>query len=112
MNRGEVWWAELDEPRASEPGYRHPVVVVSSNEFNHSAINTVLAAVITSNFRLVNAPGNFPVSGDDSGLPRDSVVNVSQLITLDKSFLTDQSGSLSASNILDLNEGLKLVLAV
>ena len=112
MQRGEIWWATLDEPRASEPGYRRPVVVVSSNEFNESNIRTVLVAIITSNINLSKAPGNFLISKKESRLPKKSVVNISQILTLDKSFLAEKSGQLSSKNMLDLNEGLKLVLSL
>ncbi len=112
MKKGEVWWAFLGEPRGSEPGYRRPVVVVSANEFNRSAIQTVVVTVITSNLRLAEAPGNFLVSKKDSGLPKESVVNISQLITLDKMFLVEKVKALPARKLLNLNEGLKLSLAL
>ncbi len=112
MKRGEIWWATLDEPRGSEPGYRRPVVVVSSNEFNQSKISTAIVAVITSNIRLADAPGNFSISKKESGLTKESVVNVSQVLTLDKSFLTEKSGGLSSKKIVAMNEGLKLVLSI
>ena len=112
MERGEVWWASLDEPRGSEPGYRRPVVVISSNEFNQSKIQTVIVATITSNLRLAEAPGNLELRKKEGGLPKKSVVNVSQLLTLDKSFLTESIGKLSRRKILVLNEGLKLVLSL
>ncbi len=112
MKRGEVWWAALDEPIGAEPGYRRPVIIVSSNEFNKSKISTVLVAIVTSNLRLADAPGNFLVSKKESGLSKESVVNVSQVLTLDKSFLTKQSGKLPLKKITALNEGLRLVLAI
>ncbi|MCP4275151.1 MAG: type II toxin-antitoxin system PemK/MazF family toxin [Gammaproteobacteria bacterium] len=112
MKRGEVWWAALEEPAGSEPGYRRPVVIVSSNEFNKSKINTILVAIVTSNLRLANAPGNFLISKKESGLSKESVVNVSQVLTLDKSFLSKQSGKLPVKKITTLNEGLRLVLAI
>ena len=88
------------------------VVIVSANEFNSSTINTIIVAVITSNLRLADAPGNFSISKRESGLPRESVVNVSQLLTLDKSFLIEKSKILSSKKLLHLNEGLKLVLSL
>lgn len=112
MKRGDVWWASMSEPRGSEPGYRRPVVVVSSNEFNKSNIQTVICAVITSNLRLENAPGNFKLGKSKRGINRDSVVNVSQLITLDKAFLTEQASFLNSTQLNKLNEGLKLVLSI
>ena len=112
MKRGEIWWASMVEPRGSEPGYHRPVIMVSSNKFNQSLIQTVIVAVVTSNLRLVDAPGNFKITKKNSGLNKDSIVNVSQLITLDKSFLTEQIGKLNSKNINFLNEGIKLVLGV
>lgn len=112
MKRGEIWWASMGEPRGSEPGYRRPVVVVSTNEFNRSLIQTVIVAVVTSNLRLVDAPGNFKLSKKQSNLSKDSAVNVSQLITLDKTFLTEKIGQLNSKNINFLNEGIKLILGV
>ena len=112
MKRGEIWWATLDEPAGSGPGYRRPVVIVSSNDFNKSNISTVLVAIITSNLHLANAPGNFSISKKESGLTKESVVNISQVLTLDKSFLTKKSGKLPAKKITSLNEGLKLVLSI
>jgi mRNA interferase MazF len=112
INRGEIWWASLAEPRGSEPGFRRPVVVVSSNYFNESNINTVLAAVITSNLRLADAPGNILLPKKLSKLSKDSVINVSQIITLDKAFLTEKVSRLNSQQLNDLNDGLKLVLAL
>jgi len=96
MERGTVWWAELPDPVASEPGFRRPVVIVSSDAFNRSRIRTVVAVVLTSNLRLAEAPGNVLIAAADSGLPRDSVANVSQVITIDKSFFTKRCGRLSS----------------
>ena len=102
----------MGEPRGSEPGYCRPVVIVSTNEFNRSLIQTVIVAVMTSNLRLVDAPGNFKITKKQSNLSKDSVVNVSQLITLDKTFLTEKIGKLNPKNINFLNEGIKLVLGI
>ncbi len=112
MKRGEVWWAALDEPVGSEPGYCRPVIIVSSNEFNQSRINTVIVVIVTSNLRLTDAPGNFLISKKESGLSKESVVNVSQVLTLDKSFLSRKSGNLSSKKLLFLNEGLRLTLSI
>ena len=112
MKRGEIWWASMGEPKGSEPGYRRPVIIVSTNEFNRSLIQTVIVAVVTSNLRLVDAPGNFKITKKQSNLSKDSVVNISQLITLDKMFLTEKIGKLNPKNINFLNEGIKLVLGV
>jgi mRNA interferase MazF len=112
VKRGEIWWASMGEPRGSEPGYNRPVIIVSSNEFNQSLIQTVIVVIVTSNLRLVDAPGNFKITKKQSNLNKDSVVNVSQLITLDKTFLTEQVGKLNSKNISYLNEGVRLVLDI
>lgn len=91
IQRGELWWGSLPDPSGSEPGYRRPVLVISADPFNRSGILTVIVLSITSNVRLANAPGNVMLSAKRSGLPRDSVANVSQLATLDKSLLTNAS---------------------
>ena len=112
MKRGEIWWASLGEPCGSEPGFRRPVVIISSNAFNDSKINTVLAAVITSNIRLADAPGNIKLPKRSSKLSKDSVINVSQLITVDKAFLTERVSKLNSQFVNSLNEGLSLVLGL
>ena len=112
VKKGEVWWTSLGDPRGSEPGFKRPVIIVSANEFNKSAIKTVIVAVITSNLRLAEAPGNFSVSKKDSGLAKESVVNISQLLTLDKSFLVEKSKKIPELKLIRLNEGLKLVLSI
>lgn len=112
MKRGEIWWAALPQPRGSSPGYRRPVVVIQANDFNESRIQTVVVAAITSNLRLVDAPGNFAVSYKGAGLPRKSVVNVSQLLTLSKSLLTKPMGRLDGGSLQRLDDGLRLVLAL
>ncbi len=112
MKRGEVWWASIPEPQGSEPGYRRPVVIVQADEFNRSRINTVVAAVLTSNMALALAPGNVRLSKREAGLNRASVINVTQVITLDKSFLTEKSGRLSRLKLSELEDGLRLVFAL
>ena len=112
MRRGEIWWADLPTPVASEPGYRRPVLIIQSDEFNRSRIRTVIAAVLTTNLRLAEAPGNILVTTDETGLSQDSVVNVSQIITVDKSFLTAQVSQISDRVMLLVEDGLRLVLAL
>ncbi|WP_306557802.1 type II toxin-antitoxin system PemK/MazF family toxin [Nostoc sp. 'Peltigera malacea cyanobiont' DB3992] len=112
MQRGEIWWADLPTPVASEPGYRRPVLIVQSDEFNRSRIRTVIAAVLTTNLRLAEAPGNILVTTDETGLPQDSVVNVSQVITVDKSFLIEWVGQVGDRVMVLVDEGLRLVLAL
>lgn len=112
MRRGEIWWAGLPVPRGSEPGFRRPVVIVQSDPFNRSRIRTVIAAVISSNLRLADAPGNVALSRRQSRLARDSVINVSQLITLDRSYLTERIGKVSSSLLVAIDDGLRLVLSL
>ena len=112
MRRGELWWASLPDPIGSGPGFRRPLLIVQSNDFNQSPIRTVICAVISSNLRLGRAPGNVRISARAGGLSRDSVVNVSQLITLDKQLLTDRIGRLAPQLLQDVDSGIRLVLAV
>ncbi len=107
---GDIWWAELPEPQGSGPGNKRPLVIIQSNEFNESKINTVIAAVITTNIRLAAAPGNILLSKKISKLPKESVINVSQMITIDKSFLTEKIKTLPASIVHQVDEGMRLVL--
>ncbi len=108
--RGTIWWAGLGEPSGSEPGFRRPVLIVQADAFNRSRIQTVIAVVLTSNVRLLDAPGNVLVPAQVSGLPRDSVANVSQVITLDRSALQELSGRLDAATLRRVDTGLRLVL--
>lgn len=110
--RGEVWWADLPEPAGSGPGFRRPVLIIQADEFNRSRVRTVIAAAITSNTRLAAAPGNVSLRRSSSGLSRSSVVNVSQVITLDKMFLTERAGRLPVSKMREVEDGLRLVLAL
>ena len=110
MRRGEIWWADLAAPDGSEPGYRRPVLIVQSDAFNRSCISTVLCAVITSNLKLTVAPGNVELSRSESGLPKESVINVSQVITLDKRFLLRSAGKLSAKVMEQVEKGLRMSL--
>jgi len=112
IQRGDIWWAQLRHPRGSEPGWHRPVLVVQADAFNRSRINTVLVAVITSNLRLAEAPGNVRLTRRQSGLPRQSVVNVSQLLTLDKRFLAERVGRLPAGLLADVERGLQLVMSL
>ena len=112
MQRGEIWWTELPDPISSEPGYRRPLLIVQSDEFTRSRIQTVVGVVMTTNLRLAAAPGNVLVAADETGLPKDSVINVSQIVTADKRFLTDRAGKLSNRTMSIVEEGLRLVLAL
>jgi mRNA interferase MazF len=110
IERGAVWWAELAEPRGSEPGYRRPLVVVQADAFNRSRIKTVIGVILTSNLRLLDAPGNVLVPAGRSGLPKDSVANVSQVVTLDRAYLSEPAGKLDPKLLRQVDQGLRLVL--
>jgi mRNA interferase MazF len=112
VERGQIWWADLDAPEGSEPGFRRPVLVMQADAFNRSRIQTVIAVALTSNLRLVDAPGNVLVSAKASGLPKDSVANVSQVVTLDKAYLADLAGRLRGPLLADVETGLRLVLGL
>ena len=112
MQRGEIWWASLPEPADSAPGYRRPVLIVQANEFNRSKIHTIIAAVITSNLSLASAPGNVHLGPRSSGLPKESVVNVSQLITIDKRFLTERIKSIDQHAMQEVDAGIRLILSI
>lgn len=112
VRRGEIWWASVPEPSGSGPGFRRPYLIISANSFNESRINTVIAAVITSNLRLAQAPGNVRLPTRGVGLSKPSVVNVSQVITIDKSFLTERVGRLNPRLLAEVDEGLRLALSL
>lgn len=112
MNRSEIWWASLPDAVGSSPGFRRPVLIVQADAFNISRINTVIVLAITSNLNLANAPGNVFITAKQSGLTKDSVINVSQIITIDKSFLSEYVSSLSAKMMQQVEEGLRLSLSL
>jgi mRNA interferase MazF len=112
IQRGEIWWASLRVPKGSEPGYRRPVIVVQSDAFNQSRIGTVVVAAITSNPAIAAAPGNIALGRRKSGLPKPSVVNVSQVLTLDKTMLTERVKTLSKKEMVAIDNGLRLVLGL
>lgn len=112
IERGEVWWASLRAPHGTEPGYRRPVVIVQADSFNRSRISTVVAAVITSNLDLARAPGNVRLTRRRGKLPRESVINFSQIITLDRDCLTERISRLPADAMSELDAGLQLVLGL
>lgn len=112
VRRGEMWWAALPPPSGSGPGYRRPVLIIQTNEFNRSHLRTVLAVVITSNVRLAQAPGNVLLSQQETGLAKDSVANVSQIITLDKEFLGECVGTLPGGLLRKVEAGIRLILGV
>ena len=112
IERGDVWWADLEEPRRSEPGFRRPLVVVQIDAFNRSRIGTVVCVVLSSNLRLADAPGNVLIAKRDSGLPKDSVANVAQIVTVDRDVLTERAGKLPSVARERIDRGLRLVLGL
>ncbi len=108
--RREVWWAEFDDPRGSEPGFRRPILVVQADSFNRSRLRTVLGVVLTSNTRLLDAPGNVLLTAKASGLTKDSVANVTQIVTLDEAYLSERAGRITTELMARVDAGLKLVL--
>lgn len=109
MVKGEIWWANLPDPSGSEPGFRRPVLIIQSDAFNKSNINTVICTAITSNLKLANSPGNILLIKGMSNLPKESVINISQIITLDKSFLGECVGTLNKTILRKVEDGIKLV---
>lgn len=112
MNRGEIWWADLPDPEGSGPGYRRPVLIIQSDDFNMSKIKTIVCLVITSNLKLADAPGNILIKSQESNLSKDSVINVSQIITLDKSILSEYAGSINDKTMKNVERGVKLSLDI
>ena len=110
ISQGDVWWADLGEPGGSEPGFRRPVIVVQGDSFNRSALRTAVAVPLTSNLRWAAAPGNVRLSARATGLPRDSVANVSQIVALDRSILIERVGRLSSPKLELVLAGIDTVL--
>ena len=112
VERGQVWTADLGEPEGSEPGYNRPVLIVQSDAFNRSRLHTVIAVVLSTNLRLLDAPGNVLIPAKASGLRKDSVANVSQVITADREFLMKLAGRVRGQFLKDVENGLRLVLGL
>jgi len=112
IERGQIWWADLPEPRGSSPGYEHPIVVIQSDYFNQTKINTIIGAVITSNLDLAEMPGNVLIKKNQTELSKDSVVNATQIVTVDKSELLEYVGTLSERKMEQIENGLRLVLSL
>ena len=110
INQGDVFWVELEEPSGSEPGYRHPHVVIQNNVFNQSRISTVVVCVLTSNLKRADAPGNILLEKGEANLPKQSVVNISQIFTVDKQALDEKIGTLSRKRVWQILDGLDLLL--
>jgi mRNA interferase MazF len=110
ISQGDIWWADVPEPTGSRPGYRRPVVIVQADAFNRSAIRTVVCVAMTSNLKLANAPGNVLLRAREAGVPRPSVANVSQLMTLDQDSLTERIGTLSHARLDLILSGIDVIL--
>ncbi|MBI2831641.1 MAG: type II toxin-antitoxin system PemK/MazF family toxin [Chloroflexi bacterium] len=110
IKQGDIFWVELGEPSGSGPAYRHPHLVIQNNVFNSSRINTVIVCSLTSNLRSARAPGNVLLEKDEANLTKQSVVNVTQVFTVDKRDLTEKMGSLSGKRMAQVLEGIELVI--
>ena len=110
VSQGEVWWADLGEPRGSKPGFRRPILVIQGDGLNRSRIATVVCVAITSNLKWAAAPGNVLLSESAGGLARESVANVSQIVTLDKSELVERAGKLPKAKLELVLSGVDAVL--
>jgi mRNA interferase MazF len=110
INQGDVFWVDLGEPSGSEPGFRHPHVVIQNNVFNRSRINTAVVCALTSNLRRAEAPGNVLLENGEANLSKQSVVNVSQIFTVDKRDLEEKIGTLSRRRVRQILDGVRLVI--
>jgi mRNA interferase MazF len=110
INQGDIYWVELEEPSGSDPGYKHPHVVIQNNLFNRSQIRTVVVLALTSNLKRAEAPGNVLLPKGEANLPKASVVNVSQVFTVDKSQLDEYIGTLSSKRVREVLNGIRLVI--
>jgi len=110
INQGDIFWVDLGVPKGSGPGYRHPHVVIQNNIFNESKINTVVVCALTSNLKRAKAPGNVLIQKGEGNLKKDSIVNISQIITVDKSDIIERIGSLSPSRVKEIIEGVQLLI--
>ncbi len=110
VSQGDVWWADFADPVGSEPGFRRPVVVVQGEPFNRSRIATVVCVTLTSNLKWADAPGNAVLTSKMTGLPKDSVANVSQIVTVDRNALVEQVGKLAKKKVELLLAGIDVML--
>jgi mRNA interferase MazF len=110
VKRGELWWVDFGNPIGSAPAFRRPAAVVSSDRFNRSRLATVIVAAVTSNLKVAEAPGNVVLRPEDSGLPKPSVVNVTQLLSIDRQLLDLRIGALGPVQLRAVDAGLRLVL--
>jgi len=110
IKQGDIYWIDLGEPSGSEPGYRHPHIVIQNNIFNRSRINTVVVCALTSNLKRAGSPGNILLEKGEANLPKQSVVNVSQIFTVDKRDLGEKIGALSGRRIGQILDGIHLLI--
>jgi mRNA interferase MazF len=110
IKQGDIYWIDFGTPKGSEPGYRHAHVVIQNNVFNASRVNTVVVCALTSNPKWAKSPGNVFLKKGEGSIPKDSVVNITQIETIDKSFLTEKIGSLPPSRIKQILQGIKLLI--
>jgi mRNA interferase MazF len=112
IKQGDIYWVELEEPVRSEPVYRHPHVVIQNNLFNTSRINTVVVCALTSNIKRAQAPGNLLLKKDEANLPKQSVVNITQIFTVDKTQLNEYIGIVTKKRVQQILEGIRLVTEI
>ena len=110
INQGDIYWVDLGEPIGSEPGYRHPHIVIQNNVFNRSRIRTVMVCALTSNLKRAKSPGNVLLEKGEANLPKKSVVNVTQVFTVDKTLLDEYIGTVSKARMREILAGVKLVI--
>lgn len=110
VGQGDVWWAEMPPPRGSGPGYRRPVVIVQGDALNRSRLATTVCVPLTSNLKLADAPGNVALPASITKLPKDSVANVSQMVAVDKAFLTERVARLPSAKLELVLAGIDIIL--
>lgn len=109
INQGDIFWIDFNPPDGSEPGFRHPHLVIQNNLFNRSRINTVVVCTLTSNMKRAGAPGNIVLSKGEANLPKKSVVNITQIFTVNKSDLSEKIGTLSKKRVFQVLQGIRLL---
>ncbi|MCW7462528.1 type II toxin-antitoxin system PemK/MazF family toxin [Leptospira limi] len=112
MNRGEIWWVDLGIPFGSEPGFKRPVFIIQNDSFNESNINSIIVVPLTTNMHLAKAPGNVMLTRKETNLSKDSVVNISQIVSLDRERFISRASELKSKSINKIEEGIKLVLSL
>jgi len=110
IRQGDIYWIDLEAPRGSEPGYRHPHVVVQNNLFNGSKLGTIVVCALTSNLKRAAAPGNVLLKKGEANLKKDSVVNINQLVTVNKADLSEKIGTVSPARVREIVEGIRLLI--